>query len=85
MWAERYVRRVDDLFVVMDEITELIVGAIGTTYGGRLRRAAGQKLRLRPLGRWLKGVLKLRSTAAVVPLYGIGAFGSPGRPIQCLS
>jgi adenylate cyclase len=27
----------------MDEITELIVGALGTTYGGRLRKAASEK------------------------------------------
>jgi len=40
LWAERYDRRADDLFAVMDEITELIVGALGSTKGGRLRRAA---------------------------------------------
>jgi adenylate cyclase len=43
LWAERYDRRVDDLFAVMDEITELIVGTLGTTYGGRLRKAATEK------------------------------------------
>jgi adenylate cyclase len=43
LWAERYDRRVDDLFAVMDEITELIVGTLGTTYGGRLRKAASEK------------------------------------------
>jgi adenylate cyclase len=42
LWAERYDRRVDDLFAVMDEITELIVGTLGTTYGGRLRKAASE-------------------------------------------
>jgi adenylate cyclase len=43
LWAERYDRRVDDLFAVMDEITELIVGTLGTTYGGRLRKAASER------------------------------------------
>ena len=42
LWAERYDRRVDDLFAVMDEITQVIVGTLGTTYGGRLRKAASQ-------------------------------------------
>jgi adenylate cyclase len=42
LWAERYDRRADDLFAVMDEITELIVGILGTTYGGRLRIAASE-------------------------------------------
>ncbi len=42
LWAERYDRRADDLFAVMDEITELIVGTLGTTYGGRLRKAASE-------------------------------------------
>ncbi len=43
LWVERYDRRVDDLFAVMDEVTELIVGTLGTTYGGRLRKAASQR------------------------------------------
>lgn len=42
LWAERYDRHADDLFAVMDEITELIVGTLGTTYGGRLRKAASE-------------------------------------------
>lgn len=43
LWAERYDRRADDLFAVMDEIAELIVGTLGTTYGGRLRKAASER------------------------------------------
>jgi adenylate cyclase len=43
LWAERYDRHVDDLFAVMDEVTELIVGTLGTTYGGRLRKAASER------------------------------------------
>ena len=42
LWAERYDRRVDDLFAVMDEITQLIVGTLGATYGGRLRKSASE-------------------------------------------
>ncbi|MFO1176393.1 MAG: adenylate/guanylate cyclase domain-containing protein [Paracoccaceae bacterium] len=42
LWVEKYDRRVDDLFAVMDEITELIVGTLGTTYGGRLRKSASE-------------------------------------------
>jgi len=40
LWVERYDRPADDLFAVMDDVTELVVGALGTTKGGRLRRAA---------------------------------------------
>jgi adenylate cyclase len=43
VWAERYDRHVDDLFAVMDDVTERIVGTLGTTYGGRLRKAAGER------------------------------------------
>ena len=43
LWAERYDRRVDDIFAVMDEITETIVGTLATTYGGRLRKSASEK------------------------------------------
>jgi adenylate cyclase len=42
LWAERYDRRIDDLFAVMDEITHLIVGMLGSTKGGRLHKAASQ-------------------------------------------
>ena len=40
VWSERYDRRSDDLFALMDEIAELIVATLATTYGGRLRKAA---------------------------------------------
>ena len=43
LWAERYDRRVDDIFDVMDEITQTIVGTLATTYGGRLRKSASEK------------------------------------------
>jgi adenylate cyclase len=43
LWAERYDRRVDDIFAVMDEMTETIVGTLATTYGGRLRKSASEK------------------------------------------
>ncbi|CAN7152196.1 adenylate/guanylate cyclase domain-containing protein [Rhizobium sp. LjRoot254] len=42
VWAERYDRKADDLFAVMDDITELIVATLATTYGGRLRKAAAE-------------------------------------------
>lgn len=43
VWAERYERHVDDLFAVMDDVTVSIVGTLATTYGGRLRKAAGER------------------------------------------
>ena len=43
VWAERYDRKADDLFAVMDDITELIVATLATTYGGRLRKAAAER------------------------------------------
>ena len=43
VWVERYDRHVDDLFAVMDDVTGSIVGTLGTTYGGRLRKAAGER------------------------------------------
>ncbi|MET1027988.1 MAG: adenylate/guanylate cyclase domain-containing protein [Dongiaceae bacterium] len=39
LWAERYDRGVEDIFAVQDEVTELIVGTLATSYGGRLRKA----------------------------------------------
>jgi adenylate cyclase len=42
VWVERYDRHVDDLFAVMDDVTESIVGTLGSTYGGRLRKAASE-------------------------------------------
>ncbi|WP_426035082.1 adenylate/guanylate cyclase domain-containing protein [Cypionkella sp. TWP1-2-1b2] len=43
LWAERYDRQVDDIFGVMDEITQTIVGTLATTYGGRLRKSASER------------------------------------------
>ncbi len=43
IWAERYDRSVDDLFAVMDEVTQMIVGTLATTHGGRLRKEAGRR------------------------------------------
>lgn len=43
LWAERYDRQLDDLFGVMDEITQTIVGTLATTYGGRLRKSASER------------------------------------------
>ena len=43
VWVERYDRHIDDLFAVMDDVTGSIVGTLGTTYGGRLRKAAGER------------------------------------------
>jgi adenylate cyclase len=39
LWAERYDRKVEDIFAVQDEVTETIVGTLATSYGGRLRKA----------------------------------------------
>lgn len=39
LWAERYERRLDDLFKVQDEVVEMIVGTLASGYGGRLRKA----------------------------------------------
>jgi adenylate cyclase len=39
LWAERYDRKVEDIFVVQDDVTEMIVGTLATSYGGRLRKA----------------------------------------------
>jgi adenylate cyclase len=39
LWAERYDRKVEDIFAVQDEVTEMIVGTLATSYGGRLRKA----------------------------------------------
>jgi adenylate cyclase len=44
VWVERYDRHVDDLFAVMDDVTGSIVGTLGTTYGGRLRKAAAERV-----------------------------------------
>lgn len=39
LWAERYQREIDDIFVLQDEVVETIVGTLATGYGGRLRKA----------------------------------------------
>jgi adenylate cyclase len=39
LWAERYDRRMDDVFALQEEVAEKIVGALATGYGGRLRKA----------------------------------------------
>jgi adenylate cyclase len=39
LWAERFDRDVDDIISVLDEITQLIVGRLATTFGGRIRKA----------------------------------------------
>lgn len=48
VWVQRYDRPVDDLFSVIDSVTEQIVGTLGTTYGGRLRKAAIERTRSGP-------------------------------------
>jgi adenylate cyclase len=39
LWSQRYDRALTDVFAVQDELTETIVGTLGTAYGGRLRKA----------------------------------------------
>ena len=39
LWAERYDRQVKDIFALQDEVTQMIVGALATAYGGRLGKA----------------------------------------------
>ena len=39
LWAERYDRRLEDIFALQDEIAKTIVGALATAYGGRLAKA----------------------------------------------
>lgn len=39
LWVERYDRCGEDIFALQDEVTELIVGTLATSYGGRLRKA----------------------------------------------
>ena len=39
LWAERYDRGIDEVFAVQDEVTELIVGTLASTHGGRLQKA----------------------------------------------
>jgi adenylate cyclase len=39
LWAERFDRKITDIFAVQDEVTETIVGTLAAGYGGRLRKA----------------------------------------------
>ena len=39
LWVERYDRRVEDILVLQDEVSERIIGTLATTYGGRLLKA----------------------------------------------
>lgn len=39
LWAERFDRGVEDITTVLDELTEIIVAELATTYGGRLGKA----------------------------------------------
>jgi adenylate cyclase len=64
VWAERYDRTVDDLFAVMDDVTQIIVGTLGTTYGGRLRKAAGENVIGAGTGRFRAFVSFLRGMEA---------------------
>ncbi len=39
LWAEHFDRLIEDIFAIQDDVTEMIVGALATVYGGRLRKA----------------------------------------------
>ncbi|MGA7532957.1 MAG: adenylate/guanylate cyclase domain-containing protein, partial [Pseudolabrys sp.] len=39
LWAERFDRGVEDIATVLDELTDVIVAELATTYGGRLGKA----------------------------------------------
>jgi adenylate cyclase len=39
LWAERYDRRMEDVFALQEDVAEKIVGALATAYGGRLGKA----------------------------------------------
>ena len=39
LWVERFDRGVEDIATVLDELTEIIVARLATTYGGRLGKA----------------------------------------------
>jgi len=45
VWIEHYDRSADDVLALQDELAELIVAALATSYGGRLRRAFVQDRR----------------------------------------
>jgi adenylate cyclase len=39
VWSQRYDRSADDIFAVLDEVTDMIVASLAAGYGGRLRKA----------------------------------------------
>ena len=62
LWAERYDRRMEDVFALQEEVAEKIVGALATAYGGRLgkawrsRRAAASGRNLEALDYFQRGM-----------------------------
>jgi TolB-like protein len=48
VWAERYDRPLDDLFVVQDEVTKKIAGTLAPSMGGVLTRAGREGARRKP-------------------------------------
>ena len=48
VWAERYDRDVTDVFAVQDEVTQEIVGTVGSEYGGELARAVRERAKRKP-------------------------------------
>ena len=48
VWAERYERPLDDVFVVQDEVTKKIAGTLAPSMGGVLTRAGRESARRKP-------------------------------------
>ncbi len=48
VWAERYDRPLDDVFVVQDEVTKKIAGTLAPSMGGVLTRAGRESARRKP-------------------------------------
>jgi tetratricopeptide (TPR) repeat protein len=48
VWAERYDRPLDDVFVVQDEVTKKIAGTLAPSMGGILTRAGREAARRKP-------------------------------------
>jgi TolB-like protein/class 3 adenylate cyclase len=48
VWAERYDRPLDDLFVIQDEVTKKIAGTLAPSMGGVLTRAGRESARRKP-------------------------------------
>lgn len=44
VWAERYERKIDDIYAVLDEVTDTIVATLASGYGGRLRKASRKRV-----------------------------------------